>query len=55
MRLLISKMKNKIISILIKLGIIKPEGIYYMGGVNVLPPPLNAEEENELLQKLEND
>lgn len=55
MRLLILKMKNKIISILIKLGIIKPEGIYYMGGVNVLPPPLNAEEENELLQKLEND
>ena len=55
MRLLISKMKNKIIFILIKLGIIKPEGIYYMGGVNVLPPPLNAEEENELLQKLEND
>lgn len=55
MRLLISKMKNKVISILIKLGIIKAEGIYYMGGVNVLPPPLNAEEENELLQKLEND
>lgn len=55
MRLLISKMKNKIISILIKLGIIKPEGIYYMGGANVLPPPLNAEEENELLQKLDND
>lgn len=55
MRLLISKMKNKIIFILIKLGIIKPEGIYYMGGVNVLPSPLNAEEENELLQKLEND
>ncbi len=55
MRLLISKMKHKVISILIKLGIIKPEGIYYMGGVNILPPPLKAEEENELLQKLEND
>ena len=26
-----------------------------MGGVNILPPPLNAEEEMELLQKLEND
>ena len=26
-----------------------------MGGVNILPPPLKADEENELLQKLEND
>ena len=55
MRLLMYKAKSKIISILIKLGIIKPNGIYYMGGVNILPPPLNSKEENELLQKLEND
>ncbi|MGL5313282.1 MAG: RNA polymerase sporulation sigma factor SigE [Peptostreptococcaceae bacterium] len=55
MKSLASKIVNKIISILIKLGIIKPKGIYYMGGVNILPPPLKAEEENTLLQKLEND
>lgn len=55
MKLLVSKVVNKIISILIKLGLIKPKGIYYMGGVNVLPPPLKAEEENKLLQKLEHD
>jgi len=55
MKLLVSKVVNKIISILIKLGLIKPKGIYYMGGVNVLPPPLKADEENKLLQKLEHD
>ncbi|HSQ88049.1 RNA polymerase sporulation sigma factor SigE [Romboutsia sp.] len=55
MNSLISKIFNKFISILIKLGIIKPKGIYYMGGVNILPPPLKADEENELLQNLEHD
>ena len=55
MKSLISKVYNKFISILIKLGIIKPKGIYYMGGVNILPPPLKSDEESELLQKLEND
>lgn len=55
MKSLVSKIVNKIISTLIKLGIIKAKGIYYMGGVNILPPPLKAEEENVLLQKLEND
>jgi len=55
MKLLVYKVVNKIISILIKLGLIKAKGIYYMGGVNVLPPPLKADEENKLLQKLEHD
>lgn len=59
MKSLIAKIRtrliNYIIDIGIKLKIIKPKGIYYMGGVNVLPPPLNAEEEIELLQKLERD
>lgn len=55
MKPLISKVFNKFISILIKLGIIKPKGIYYMGGVNILPPPLKPDEENEILQKLEHD
>jgi RNA polymerase sporulation-specific sigma factor len=55
MNLLISKVLNKIIFILTKLNIIKPKSIFYMGGVNILPPPLNSDEEMELLQKLEND
>lgn len=45
----------KIKALLIKLKLLKPKGIYYMGGVNVLPPPLNSQEENELLRKLEGD
>jgi len=55
MKSLISKVLNKIIFILTKLNIIKPKSIFYMGGVNILPPPLNSDEEMELLQKLEND
>ena len=55
MKSLISKVLNKIVFILIKLNIIKPKSIFYMGGVNILPPPLSAEEEMELLQQLETD
>ena len=55
MKSLISKVLNKIVFILIKLNIIKPKSIFYMGGVNVLPPPLNSEEEMELLKRLEHD
>ena len=55
MKSLITKLLNQILGILIKLNIIKPKSIFYMGGVNILPPPLNSDEEIELLQKLEND
>ena len=55
MKSLISKVLNKIVFILIKLNIIKPKSIFYMGGVNILPPPLSSEEEMELLQQLETD
>ncbi|CEJ74858.1 sporulation sigma factor SigE [[Clostridium] sordellii] len=43
------------IKVLNKLGLAKVKGLYYLGGVNVLPPPLTSKEEAELLQKLEND
>lgn len=49
------KLQEIILKIGIKLKIIKPKGIYYMGGANILPPPLKAHEENELLQKLGSD
>ena len=55
MNSLISKLLNKIIFILTKLNIIKPKSIFYMGGVNILPPPLKPDEEIELLQQLEDD
>ena len=53
------KMKWKINSWLVnigsKLGIIKPNGMYYMGGVNILPPPLKPDEERLLIDRLEKD
>lgn len=50
-----SKIFIKFIRIGNKLKLINPDSIYYMGGVNVLPPPLTLKEEKELLQKLEYD
>ena len=55
MKGLLRKMVNRVLEILIKLKIIKPKSIFYMGGVNILPPPLKPEEEMELLQQLEYD
>ena len=55
MKGLLRKMVNRVLEILIKLKIIKPKSIFYMGGVNILPPPLKPEEEMELLQQLEDD
>ena len=59
MILQVQKLKRLLFMKLIKLGnklkLIKPDSCYYMGGVNVLPPPLTLEEEKELLQKLEYD
>ena len=46
---------SRIVEVLIKLRLMKPKGVYYLGGVNVLPPPLSSDEEIELLQKLEHD
>lgn len=53
--MVIKKLMNKVILLLIKLKIISPKGVYYMGGSNVLPPPLTQKEEVELLKRLEND
>ena len=38
---------------LARLGIIKGDGVYYVGSAEVLPPPLKREEEDELLLKLQ--
>ena len=54
MKSLISKVLNKIVFILIKLNIINPKSIFYMWGVNILPPTLSAEEEMELIKQLAN-
>ena len=39
-------------SILIRLGLLEPETIFYIGSGDVLPPPLCAQEEQTLLKEL---
>ena len=49
------KINSLVISIGIKLGLIKSDGMYYMGGVNILPPPLKPDEEKLLIDRLDKD
>ena len=46
-------MMEKLLEWLGKLGLLPPRGIYYIGGSDVLPPPLKGEEEQKVLEKLE--
>ena len=43
----------KLLDILRKLGLIRESGIFYIGGSDVLPPPLKGAEELQTLQALE--
>ncbi len=43
----------KLLDILRRLGIFKEKGIYYIGGSDVLPPPLKGEQEQAALEALE--
>lgn len=42
-----------LLELLQKLGLVKQKGIHYIGGTDVLPPPLKGEEEYRTLQALE--
>ena len=46
-------MKEKMVRILIKLGLVRYAGLHYIGGTDVLPPPLKGTEEQDALQQLE--
>lgn len=46
-------MKGKVFAILWKLGLIPQGNIYYIGGTDVLPPPLKGKEEQSALEELE--
>ena len=48
---LLTKIKQIWIRLLKRLGLGK--GIYYIGGAETLPPPLSAEEEAEILSRLD--
>ena len=43
----------KLLEILRSLGLIREKGIYYIGGSDVLPPPLKGEQEQQALEALE--
>lgn len=43
----------KLLEVLKKLGLIRENGIFYIGGSDVLPPPLKGEEEQLTLEALE--
>ena len=40
--------------LLIKVGLVSDNGVFYIGGTDVLPPPLKSEEEQLALEQLEN-
>ena len=44
---------GKLFGLLTKLGFLQEHGIYYIGGSDVLPPPLKGEREQQVLQALE--
>ena len=46
-------MKKRFEMWLRKWGLLQEEGIFYIGGPDVLPPPLKGEEEQRALEKLE--
>ena len=46
-------MKGKILTFLVKIGLVRQEGVYYIGGADVLPPPLKGAEELSALEALE--
>ena len=46
-------MKNKLLTFLLKLGVFSQGSIYYIGGADVLPPPLKGKEEQDALEQLE--
>ena len=46
-------MKEKVLAFLAKIGLVGRENVYYIGGADVLPPPLKGEQEQEALIALE--
>ena len=46
-------MTDKLLEFLVRIGFIHRENIYYIGGSDVLPPPLKGVEEQEALRALE--
>ncbi|NLH01566.1 MAG: RNA polymerase sporulation sigma factor SigE [Clostridiales bacterium] len=50
---LTSKLYVSIFEVLVRLGIVLPPGLHYIGGSDVLPPPLSKSEERKAIEALE--
>ena len=46
-------MKSKLYKLLVRLGLIPTRQIFYIGGADILPPPLKGEEEQKALAAME--
>ena len=46
-------MKGKLTIMLTKLGLLRTNAVYYIGGTDVLPPPLKGEQEQQALEEME--
>ncbi len=46
-------MKEKLLAFLVKIGLLPQESVYYIGGADVLPPPLKGADEQAALEALE--
>lgn len=46
-------MRNILWIFLMKIGLVQPESVYYIGGADVLPPPLKGADEQAALEALE--
>ena len=46
-------MREKLMALLVRIGLLDTGGVYYIGGTDVLPPPLKGEQEKSALEALE--
>lgn len=46
-------MMDRLYAFFVRIGLIQPESIYYIGGSDILPPPLKGQEEQDALEALE--
>lgn len=44
---------NKLVEFLKRIGLVRDETIFYIGGSDILPPPLKGQQEQDALQALE--
>lgn len=44
---------SKLLELLTRLGLVQPQCVHYIGGTDVLPPPLKGDEEQEALAAME--